>query len=181
MRHIGKTRIAILVSASVLAITVAPVMAVQILGTDGPDVLEGTPNADDIHGFHGNDVIYGRGGNDEIDGGFEDDTLFGGYGDEVVIYGNTGNDLIYGGPGTDRIYGNKGDNELHGGKGPDRIIARATGSEDFVFGGWANDIIKVQGDGSTDVVDCGSGIDKVYYGPLDQIAANCEKRILVVP
>jgi Ca2+-binding RTX toxin-like protein len=40
------------------------VLAADIVGTNGPDVLEGTPQADSINGRGGADVMMGLAGND---------------------------------------------------------------------------------------------------------------------
>jgi hypothetical protein len=47
---------------------------------------------------------------------------------------------------------------------------------DTIKAGKGNDRI-FAGDGSKDVIDCGSGIDQVYFDKgLDQLEANCEER-----
>lgn len=83
---------------------------VTILGTDGPDVIQGRslpgPNRTLIHfddvilALGGNDIIDGQGGNDTICGGDGNDTIRGGSGDDVLIAG-AGRDSLDGGAGTD--------------------------------------------------------------------------------
>ncbi len=62
----------------------------EILGTPGPDVLNGGADNDTIRGLDGDDVLYGGTGND-------------------VLYGGAGNDLLDGGVGGDTMYGGLGD------------------------------------------------------------------------
>jgi Ca2+-binding RTX toxin-like protein len=77
-----------------------------IVGTSGPDLLQGTPD---------HDVICGRGGDD-------------------TIGGNSGNDIIRGGGGDDRIQGDSGADVLQGKGGDDWLWAR-DGQHDHVKGG----------------------------------------------
>jgi Ca2+-binding RTX toxin-like protein len=59
------------------AILPAVVLAADIVGTNGPDVLEGTPQADTINGRGGADVMMGLAGNDRITcGGGQDIVQF---------------------------------------------------------------------------------------------------------
>ncbi|MDB5440742.1 MAG: hypothetical protein JWM33_3169, partial [Caulobacteraceae bacterium] len=88
----------------------------DIVGTDGPETLNGGVE---------NDVIEAKGGNDTLYGGDGDDTLDGGSGSDL-IYAGEGDDLAYGGQNTslgayynETIWGEGGDDELHG--GPDRF------------------------------------------------------------
>ena len=62
---------------------------VNVVGTNGPDVLSGTP---------GDDGILGLGGKDRLEGGAGDDALCGGGGNDKLI-GGTGKDFLDGGPG----------------------------------------------------------------------------------
>jgi len=69
-----------------------------IVGTNGPDTLEGNDQQNPIIGLGGDDELFGRALRDLLDGGEGDDTLHGG----------SGNDLLFGGPGIDNLYGNEG-------------------------------------------------------------------------
>jgi Ca2+-binding RTX toxin-like protein len=53
-----------------------------ILGTAGPDTLQGTPERDDIVALEGNDTVYANAGNDYVNAGEGND----------VVYGEAGND-----------------------------------------------------------------------------------------
>ena len=78
-----------------------------IVGTPGPDVLQGGP---------GDDVICGLDGPDRIGGGPGNDVLIGGAGDDVIS----------GGPGADRLDGGAGDDTLRARDGaPDRVVGGA--------------------------------------------------------
>jgi hypothetical protein len=83
----------------------------------------------------------------------------GGYDD--VILGLGGNDTILGGAGDDRIDGGSGNDVITGGSGADRI-----------FGGAGSDTINAA-DGERDVVDCGTGRDRVIADSFDKVV-NCE-------
>lgn len=91
----------------------------HIVGTSGPDILNGTNRADVICGLGGNDVISGRGGNDLLLGGGGDDRLSGNGGNDT-LKGGPGDDKLNGGGGNDRLVGGSGNDELNGGTGRDR-------------------------------------------------------------
>ncbi|MGW6710728.1 calcium-binding protein, partial [Streptomyces sp. NPDC054956] len=100
-----------------------------IIGTSGPDTLNGgyfndvicaLGGNDTVRASYGNDTVYGGFGNDNIDGGFGDDTLNGGPGNDTLTgyYGNdrltttdgvAGNDTANGGSGTDTCTTDPGD------------------------------------------------------------------------
>jgi uncharacterized delta-60 repeat protein len=63
----------------------------DIVGTRGPDILEGTPHSDVIQALGGHDTVQGGAGNDLICGGAGNDRLVGG----------DGRDRLLGGPGED--------------------------------------------------------------------------------
>jgi len=67
-----------------------------LLGTSGPDTLEGTEDDEFILGSNGDDSLDGRGGEDTIDGGPGNDSLIGGLGGDTLLPG-TGNDTVDGG------------------------------------------------------------------------------------
>ena len=74
-----------------------------IVGTDGPDVLQGTFQHDVIVGLGGNDVIRGASGSDTICGGDGDDELHG-ESQADTIFGGAGNDIITGADGACLLY-----------------------------------------------------------------------------
>jgi Ca2+-binding RTX toxin-like protein len=100
----------------------------QILGDvewlqtgSGNDVIVGSPGPDGIDGWEGNDVISGGSGNDSIAGDEGDDQLHGGDpgwmteslldGDDWVR-GGVGNDVLDGGGGVDSLSGDEDDDRL---------------------------------------------------------------------
>ncbi|RKQ92852.1 hemolysin type calcium-binding protein [Solirubrobacter pauli] len=97
----------------------------RLLGTNGPNLIQGDG---------GNDYVNARGGDDEVTGGDGSDR----------IYLGAGDDLATPGLGTDRVYGGSGD---------DVIYAR---------------------DGERDVIDCGSGRDRVIADAVDSVK-HCER------
>ena len=111
-----------------------------IVGTDGPDVLEGTEGNDVILGFDDNDTLLGLGGNDIIQGGDDEDVLAGGEGNDVLAGGNN-SDSINGGAGNDILIGGDGEDVLRGDEGND-ILTGGLRSDVFLFDGdFGNDII----------------------------------------
>jgi Tol biopolymer transport system component len=92
-----------------------------IVGTAGPDVLEGTRSDDVIVGLAGNDRIDGRGGRDVICGGSGRDALTGGRGPDR-LFGGPGKDTLLGGRGPDRLDGGPGPDNCNGGRGRDQAV-----------------------------------------------------------
>lgn len=109
----------------------------------------GTALADRIVGSASSDYVSARGGNDEV-------------------FGRGADDIVKGEGGSDEIYGHAGKDKLKGGPGGDTI-----------FGGVGNDILRegshtLANDGAPDTLDCGDGMDAVYYTPgVDEIK-DCE-------
>jgi len=67
--------------------------SVNLVGSNGPDVLIGGAGNDRILGLSGGDTLSGGAGNDYIDGGIDNDTISAGTGANVVI-GGGGNDVL---------------------------------------------------------------------------------------
>jgi Ca2+-binding RTX toxin-like protein len=163
-----------------------------IVGTDGPDVLEGTRRADVIAGLRGPDRIAGHGSEDIICGGGGQDVLRGNPGDDVLD-GQENSDRFFGGLGDDRMIGANGylDTVLFldvrsrlrvdlkagtaSGEGNDVIerinsvvgtegsdIIRGNGSHDFLHGGRGRDLL--DGRGSGDDLEGGPGDDELIGG-----------------
>lgn len=148
----------------------------NLIGTSGPDVLNGYILNDYIFGGSGPDTLYGGAGNDVLIGGDEnsvndndviydqggDDLLRGGAGDDS-IYGSDGNDTLEGGSGNDILSDSVGYNIIRGGDGDDAILIAST--EGGVFeGGNGNDLftinvygkarnIKITGGAGTDIIN----------------------------
>ena len=86
-----------------------------IVGTEGPDILNGTPAADVIVALGGKDRVTAGDGDDIVCGGPNPATFHakfpGGIWGEV-LEGGAGNDTISGGAGDDLLYGGPGDDLL---------------------------------------------------------------------
>ncbi len=133
--------------------------------TRGHDVILGTQGPDTINGKKGDDIICGWGGNDTIKGSAGSDTIFGGNGNDKVkggggkdtIHGGQDDDILAGGGGKDVINGGNGDDDIDGGSGKD--TAYGDGGDDNVDGGKGRDTLH-GGDG-TDTCDGGPGKNKI--------------------
>lgn len=178
----GRTRssLAVLIGAMLPAV----VLAADIVGTPGPDVLEGTPEADKINGKGGADVMMGLAGDDSFVVGQRDDQVLEAVGDgtdtirasvtytlpinveNMTLEGSApinaiGNEL------NNRLTGNSADNVLDGGAGADRM-----------FGLGGNDIYVV--DSKNDKVNetANNGIDTVRSSVTFTLGANVERLAL---
>ena len=159
----------------------SPIPGLNLVGTDGDDVLTGGPGADTILGGAGSDQITGGGGDDWIEGGNEtgvgqgdhidagagNDSVDGGAGDDVLA-GGTGNDGLIGGDGNDQLTGGAGDDVLEGGAGDDRLsTVFAEGGNDSLHGGAGNDVFLLEEDPLADMqavsVDGGDGDDRISF------------------
>lgn len=114
-----------------------------------------------------------------ISGGPGDDRLLGGPGRDF-LRGDDGNDLLLGGRGRDNLAVGPGRDIAKGGKGPDQIENHSSVGgiaddllPDRVFGGSGGDSIDVAQGLSGDLVDCGSGRDRLAIDPGDRTTA-CE-------
>jgi|GEM_PF-713911 len=109
-------------------------VAVNVLGGDGDDVINGSMADDLINGGAGDDMLAGFGGDDQLAGGAGND----------IIRGSGGRDLLDGGAGDDILRGQGGHDDIRGGAGADRIEGGSgtTAVEDEVSG---NVVINVLG------------------------------------
>jgi RTX calcium-binding nonapeptide repeat (4 copies) len=85
-------------------------------GDPPPGAIVGTNGPNQINGTSGNDKIFGLGGSDQINGGGGNDLICGGTGNDQ-LNGNAGNDTIIGGPDTDQITGGPGSDTCIGDPG----------------------------------------------------------------
>jgi Ca2+-binding RTX toxin-like protein len=171
---------------------------VVMLGSPGPDRLEGGPNDDCIFGAAGSDELSGEEGDDFLGGGGSldrlrggagadrlggdagQDRLAGGAGDDVAAggsgrdaaWGGRGDDLIHGGSGRDLLDGGAGDDVLEGGKRADRV--RAGKGSNRLSGGGGDDVLRAR-NGRRDFIRCGAGADAVRADRRDRVAASCER------
>jgi Ca2+-binding RTX toxin-like protein len=150
-------------------------LAVNKIGTDGPDTLRGTNGDDNLLGKGGNDILLALAG---------DDTLLGGPGKDVVNGGSLqeplgGDKNLVGGPGNDAVQGGLGSDNVVGGDGNDYMVDgefEPPAAKDTLSGGAGNDvIIVVNKPAGEDVVTCGSGLDRVWADRTDVIAPDCER------
>ncbi len=82
-------------------------VAINRIGTAGPDKLKGTNKADGMLGLAGNDRLRGLAGNDALCGGSGRDRLIGGRGRDRLL-GQAGRDFLLGGKGKDKLKGGPG-------------------------------------------------------------------------
>jgi Ca2+-binding RTX toxin-like protein len=166
------------------AVFPAVVLAAEIIGTSGPDVLEGTPQDDTINGRGGADTMMGLPGNDSYIVGQAGDEVLEAVGDgtdtirstvsytlpinveNMTLNGSaainaTGNGLA------NRLTGNTGDNILNGRAGADRMFGRS-GDDTYV--------VDAGGDVVTEAVD--EGIDTVNSFVTHTLRVNVEKLFL---
>jgi Ca2+-binding RTX toxin-like protein len=167
------------VMAVTLVVAGGVALAVNKIGTDGPDTLRGT---------NGDDNLIGKGSNDRLFSLNGRDTLLGGPGKDWVdthptealrgdknLLGGPGNDIVIGGWGSDKVVGEEGNDLLP--DGPERDVAL-----DIVSGGTGTDVIFVASlrlkATAEDIVTCGSGFDRVHADTKDVVAPDCEKVVL---
>ena len=86
----------VLVAPDAAAATMCRGRVASIVGTEGPDVVNGTAGSDIVVTLGGNDTVYGFGGDDVICLGAGDD----------IAYGYSGNNEFVPGTGNDQVYGN---------------------------------------------------------------------------
>jgi len=114
---------------------------VDVTGTPGGDVIDGSADPDALQGLGGDDRLYGHGGEDTLFGDEGDDTLYGGADDDSLsgdngddsLFGGAGNDTLFGGRGDDTLSGGAGDDTLYGGKGADTVVFRDGFGHDVVM------------------------------------------------
>jgi Ca2+-binding RTX toxin-like protein len=162
------------VMAMTLVVASGVALAVNKVGTNGPDTLRGT---------NGDDNLVGRGGNDRLFALDGRDNLVGGPGKDWVdthptefrsgdknLEGGAGNDAVFGGKGSDKVVGNEGNDWLWDGPiGRDVITDRLSAGD-------GNDVVDVYNDPVfKDIVTCGDGFDWVFADRKDVIAPDCER------
>lgn len=146
-----------------------------LIGTPGDDVIIGTGGPDIIDGGDGNDVICGRGGADIITGGSGNDLINAGWGSDVVRAGD-GDDTVFAGPGLDDVEGGSGNDVIRGGKGGDRVVGN--GGSDMLYGGERKD--RIFGYGGDDRLFGGPGEDNLRGGAGNDTAVGGPGRDICV-
>jgi hypothetical protein len=102
-----------------------------VIGTNGPDRLDGGQAGDVMVGFAAGDRLRGRAGHDCLIGGSGRDRL----------EGEEGDDRLTGGPGGDRLTDDKGTNAFDAGPGGDLVDAR-NGARETVRCGPGHDLVR---------------------------------------
>jgi Ca2+-binding RTX toxin-like protein len=139
-----------------------------IVGTTGPDTLEGTGQPDFIKGKGGDDTLLGLGERDDLRGGFGDDTLFGGNGKDTLL-GDAGDDFLFGGAADDTLIGGKGADFLDGGQGDDELTGSG-GSDTFLIqsvDGGSTDTIR-DFNPNQDTLQQESNVDHIFMRDVDK-------------
>ncbi len=178
--------------AATLVVASGVALAVNKVGTNGPDTLKGTNGADNLLGKGANDVLFSLAGRDNLLGEEGKDWALGGnergpLGGDKNLLGGPGNDGVLGGEDSDNLTGNSGDDFVDGGLGPDKIVGgegsdylldgeRRGGVTDTLIGGDGNDVLDpFNKPTKRDVVTCGRGFDRVLADRADVVAPDCEK------
>ena len=169
-------RAILLVATVALTLLVASgvALAVNKIGTNGPDTLRGTNGNDNLVGKGGNDDLFGLSGRDHLVGGLGKDNVLGG--DERGPKGGDKN--LVGGPGNDFVGGGRGSDNMVGGEGNDFLAecCLREDSRDNLAGGDGGDVIDVSHRPAfKDVVSCGDGFDRVLADRKDTVARDCER------
>jgi Ca2+-binding RTX toxin-like protein len=178
--------------AATLVLGSGMALAVNKIGTNGPDTLKGTntndvllgrDGQDDLFSLDGTDNLLGGQGRDNVWAGTErrpgrgDKNLQGGFDNDAVL-GGLGSDSVIGGPGNDLVDGYRGSDNIVGEEGNDLLIdgGGAEAYKDTLSGGPGDDVFIVDNKPPFgDVVTCGSGFDRVAADKKDVVAADCEK------
>jgi hypothetical protein len=150
-------RTILLVATMALTLLVASgvALAVNKIGTDGPDTLRGTNKADNLIGKGGNDVLYALAGRDNLLGGKGKDWLLTGerraLGGDKNSVGGPGNDGVTGGLGSDTVLGGSGNDFVYGDTGSDTLVAGGDGRD--IVDGWTGSDRMLGGGGGDLIVD----------------------------
>jgi Ca2+-binding RTX toxin-like protein len=169
--------LALAVMAVTLVVAGGVALAVNKIGTNGPDTLKGTNGDDTLIGNGGNDKLFSLNGRDNLLGGPGKDCL-------LCVTENrffAGDKNLLGGPGNDFAWAGKGSDIVAGGEGNDLLPDDGVSefSQDRFSGGPGDDVIDVMHYRSArDLVVCGSGFDRVAANRKDAVAADCEKVVV---
>jgi len=178
--------------AATLVVASGVALAVNKIGTNGPDTLKGTNSADKLLGKGGNDVLFSLAGRDNLLGEEGKDWVLGGnerrpLGGDKNLLGGPGNDGVLGGKDSDTLTGNSGNDLVNGDFGPDKIVGgegndyltdgpRREGATDTLIGAEGDDVIDpFNKPAKRDLVTCGGGFDRVLADRADVVAPDCEK------
>ena len=115
-----------------------------LVGGPRRDIMIGSTGPDELDGYRGNDMIYGRGGDDFL---WADDTS-----------AQRDSDVVYGGPGNDQLEAWSGSDALYGGDGDDYVSDFGNGT-DVLYGGAGRDHITNELNGGGEQMRGGPGAD----------------------
>jgi Ca2+-binding RTX toxin-like protein len=172
-------RTVLLLATMTLTLLVATgvALAVNKIGTNGPDTLRGTNADDHLLGLGGNDELFAFRGDDSLLGGPDKDRL-----SASTSNGNSygGHKTMFGGPGNDFVDAGKGSDDIVGGGGNDYLFEGAEPGDakpDNISAGDGNDVVWILNwsPRGKDFLSCGSGFDRVLADRLDVIGADCER------
>jgi Ca2+-binding RTX toxin-like protein len=161
--------------AVTLIVAIGVALAVNEVGTNGPNTLRGTDGEDNLSGRGGNDMLFGLGGSDNLLGGAGKDWVLGG-GERRPFGGGDKN--LAGGPGNDGVITGRGSDNALGGECNDLMIDGnlRESSHDNFSGGAGNDVLIVNHVPLfEDIVSCGGVFDRVLADRKDVVAPDCEK------
>jgi Ca2+-binding RTX toxin-like protein len=150
-------------------------------GDETDDVIAGTNKNDIIFGWIGNDFLRGMAGDDVIIGGEGADTISGDISNDVLNETIHGKDVSIGGSGDDILIGYNGNDDIYGSLGDDWLRdfgPNNSNEKNNFFGEDGNDLLV--GSRTTDIFNCGEGIDVVLKFNLtqnDKAESNCEMLI----
>jgi Ca2+-binding RTX toxin-like protein len=178
--------------AATLVVVSGVALAVNKVGTNGPDTLKGTNGPDNLLGKGANDVLFSLAGRDNLLGEEGKDWVLGGnerrpLGGVKNLVGGPGNDGVPGGEDSDTLTGNSGNDFADGDVGPDKILGgegndylvdgpRRGGATDTLIGGEGNDVLDpFNKPANRDLLTCGRGFDRVLADTEDVVAPDCEK------
>jgi hypothetical protein len=172
-------RVVLVLAAMALAMLLASgvALAVNKIGTDGPDTLRGTNGNDNLLGRGGNDRLFALNGRDNLSGGEGKDWVdtypTGFRSGDKNLKGGSGNDFVAGGRGSDNVLGDAGNDFLI--DGPRREF-----SLDKLSGADGTDVFLVQNvPAAKDIATCGGGFDRVLADRKDVLAPDCERVVIV--
>ena len=168
-------RTIVLLATMTLTLLVASgvALAVNKIGTNGPDTLRGTNGDDNLIGKGGNDRLFALNGRDNLSGGPGKDLV----GTDPTVW-RRGDKNLQGGPGNDIVFGARGSDNVLGDAGNDFLIDGPTRefSVDKVSGGDGNDVILVDNaPAAKDIATCGGGFERVLADSKDLVASDCER------
>jgi hypothetical protein len=174
-----RTIVLLTTMALILLVASGVALAVNMIGTNGRDILEGTNGHDNLVGRGGNDDLFSQAGNDNLLGGPRKDRLVGGKKVGTAYHTRGGEKTLLSGPGNDMIIGGRGADTIIGGEGNDLLATGDTLTEtadDEVFGGDGTDVINALSDPAAKaMIFCGAGTDVIIVNRRDVVAADCEK------